>query len=499
VNLEYVNTKCLVSSCFMTDNGRVFQGVGYKDFFPLISEMEFKPTTDIKMIHGGDVCNNIETYDANASNKKLNQFIKEQKKIDVTSGDISIVPTQYLFNFTDFDIVCYDHLNFPSVLPRLESKTLKDMYRGNIVIMTVYRLPTPSNVTSVTGIDKNYLDFILQNNQGLSNTNIKLTNFLKVIQFANESWQQLSYMDNEFKANSIKVTTFSIIHQDAFNHKNRTHSSQQFQDLYINEYDLVLSRESVFQYKNNPAITRNIDSKILKDVVLQGTKYIYLIDRENRLGDRYYNIHSEVTKIPRLSMEASLHQPDGLYTGYYDSVAGTQPDAPIPLDEIDKLDFIYKTMEEAKQGADKSELYNQQLRDKEAGLRHRELELNNSILESKRLAEEARRKNEEDRVRYESEGHVREIEIARLKQEGQRQEASLLSLKRELESRGLKEKTEYETNGYGMRHYFEERKYRHDDARYEHESFIETIKTVAATAGVLATGFMIYKQLSKAS
>lgn len=499
MNLEYVNTKCLVSSCFMTDNGRVFQGVGYKEFHPLISEMEFKATTDIKMVHGKDVCNNIETYDANASNKKLNQFIKEQKKIDVTSGDISIVPSQYLLNFTDFDIVCYNHLNFPITLPRLESKALKDLYRGNMVVMTVYRLPTPSNVTSVTGVDKNYLDSILQNNIGLSNTNVKLANFLKVIEFANNSWQQLSYMDAEFKANSIKVVTFSQIHQDTFNHKNRLHSSQQFQDVYLNEYDIILSRESVFQYKNNPAITRNIDSKILKDVVLQGTKYIYMVDRDNKLGDRYYNIHGDVVKIPKLSLEASLHQPDGLYTGQYDSIAGTQPDAPIPLDQIDTIDFIYKTIEEAEQGANKSEIFNQQLRDKESQMRHRELELNNGILENKRLAEEARRRNEEDRIRYEHEAHTREVEIARLKQEGQRQEANLMSLKRELESRGLKEKTEYETNGYGMRHYFEERKYRHDDTRYERETYIETIKTVAATAGVLATGFMIYKQLNKSS
>lgn len=497
MNLEYIDTKCMISACYFTDNGKVIQGPGYKEFNPLISEVEIKATSDIKMIHGIDVRNNIDTYDSNASNKRLNQFVKEQKKIDVTSGDISITPSFHLFNFTDFDLVCYNQLNFPSTLPRLESKALKDLYRGNVVIMTVYRLPTPANVKAITGVDKNYLDTILQSNRGLGGTNVKLENFIKVIQFAYDGWEDVSVMDAEHSANSIKVVTFSFIHQDSFNHKNRTQTDQQYQDLYVNNYDFLLTRESVFQYKNNPAITRNVDSKILKDVVMQGTKYIYMIDRDNRLGDRFYNIHGRVTRIPKLPPQSTLHQPDGLYTGNYDSVAGTQPDAPVSLDDIDKLDYIYKTMEEAEQGANKSELFAQQLREKESIVRHRELELNNSIIESKRLTEEARRRSEEERLTYERENHAREAEITRLKLDGQRQEADLLRLKRELESAGLREKNEYETSGYGMKHFFEERKYRHDDHRFERESFIETIKTVAATAGVLATGFMIYKQLNK--
>jgi hypothetical protein len=49
-----------------------------------------------------------------------------------------------------------------------------------------------------------------------------------------------------------------------------------------------------------------------------------------------------------------------------------------------------------------------------------------------------------------------------------------------------------------MKNYFDERKYVRDDIRYERDSSLETLKTVAATAGVIATGFLVLKQLGKA-
>ena len=63
-------------------------------------------------------------------------------------------------------------------------------------------------------------------------------------------------------------------------------------------------------------------------------------------------------------------------------------------------------------------------------------------------------------------------EILRLKRE---QSRSLQELKRELENRGLKEKTAYETDGYGMKKFFEERKSQRDEVKFERESHIQLI------------------------
>lgn len=465
MSIEYIETSCSVTACYMTDGDKkVYQGDHYNFYHPIISSIEFKPTTDIKMVHATDVCNNIDTFDANASNKRLNQRVREEKKIDVTMGDIMGNPFQAILNFTDFDLVSYNSLNFPTLLPPLETKALKEMYRGRVVIMSVYSLPTPANVMSVTGTDHNYLDFTLRQYRNRTNISIKTKNLINIYEFANKCWMNLSTMDRDYTANSIKIVTFSCIHQDMFINQKSTEEGKNYQDLYVQDYDLLFTKDSILNYKINPSMNKSLDSNVLKNIVLHGSKYIYIVDRENTIGDRYINIHGEVRKIPRLAKHECGYQSDGLYTGTYDSNNGVIPDAITNLSEINNLDFIYTTVEEAKHGANKSELFNQQLN--------------------------------EQRQRYEAERLQQEAEINRLKNLGHKQEVEFQTFKRDLESKTMREKNEYDTKGYGMKSYFDERKYQYEDISYQRESYIETLKTIASVSGVIATGYLIYSKLS---
>lgn len=489
MNLEFIQTKQQIACCFMKDGGRIFEGPGFKNYIPLLNELEFQTTTDLKMVHKKDVCNNIETYDENNSNKKLSPGVKEAKKIDVTMGDINITPTQILFNFTDFDIVSYNSHNFPMTLPKLESKTLKDLFRGNIVLMTVYRLNNPNRVIEVTGIDKNYLVDILDKNKHRNRNNSRFSNFLNVIEYAQQCWEEIDYFKPEYKCNNITVVTFTILSGEVFLFKDRNTNTQQYQSVLLTEHDILLTRDSVFQHKDNPCIDRHMDISGMKGKIFDGSKFIYLIDKDNHLEDRYYISYGDIEKIPKITNGSTNHQPDGLYIGRYNANLGVTVDQPIPLDKIDTLDYVYRTVEEAKRGADKAELYNQELKEREARIRERELELKNI--------------NVVNKTEYESMIHNLRIENEEIKakatKELQQHEAEFLKFKRSLESSSLREKTRYENDGYSMKHYFDERKHRYDDVKYERETFVESLKTVAATAGVLATGFMIYKQLNKAS
>lgn len=491
MNLEYIDASCFITACYMSDGDKkIYPGEYYNYYHPIISEVEFKPTTDIKMVHGIDVRNNIETFDSNASNKRLNQRVKEEKKIDVTMGDIMAAPSHAILNFTDFDLVAYNSLNFPVILPPLETKALKEMYRGQIVIMTIYRLPTPANVMSITGTNHNYLDVILKQHHNRTNVSIKTKNLIKVLEFANKCWGDLSTMDRDYTANSIKVVTFSNIHQDLFLNQKSTESGKNYQDLYINDYDLLLTKNSILNYKINPSMNKSLDHGIFKDVVLHGLRYIYIVDRENSISDRYINIYGEVRKIPKLTKQECGYQNDGLYTGTYDSNTGIIPDTFVSLSEINNLDFIYTTIEEAQHGANRAELFNKELNEQRQRHAQEELRLAAEASNSKRLLEEQRQK-------YETERLAQEAEINRLKLERERQEAKFQSLKHNLESRLLREKNNHERWNYGMKNYFDERKYERENTSYKHESYIETLKTIAATAGVLATGFMLYSKLKK--
>jgi len=485
MSLEYIETVCSVTACYLTDgDNKVYPGENYEYYHPFISDVEFKPTTDIKIVHANDVCNNIDAFDANASNKRLNQRVKEEKKIDVTMGDINVAPSQVMLNFTDFDLVCYNSLNFPTVLRPLDTKALKELYRGRVLIMTIHRLPTPANVERITGTNHNYIDIMLRHHNNRTNINVKTKNLINVLEFANKCWINLSKVDRDYSANSIKVVTFSLIHQDAFINKKSTESGKDYHDLYITDYDLLLTKDSILNYKINPAMNKSLDSNVLKDVVLHGSRYIYIVDRENAIGDRYVNMHGDVKKIAKLSKGEYDYHSDGLYTGIYDSKLGIMPDTMVKLSEINTLSYVYPTIEEALHGANKSELFNQQLT--------------------------------EQRQKYEAERLHKEAEITRLKNLGHQQETEFQAFKRDLEgqllrekndyarerneyeSRLLREKNNYESKGYGMKSYFDERKYERDDVSYARESNIETLKTVASVCGVLATGYLIYTKLAKA-
>lgn len=481
MNLDFIKIKQHIVSCYMIEEGgKLFEGPGFKGYTDLVKLFSFAEKSEFKMVFASNVNESLEMYDAHHTTKRLNNTVIENKKIDITAGDICVSPTQIILNLTDFPVVCYNQYNFPTTLPRLENKALNDKFRGNIVLLTIHRLNNPKRVSDVTGNPKSYLQDLLDKNRSRAREpDSRFDNYMSVLQFANDSWEKLNYFDPDFNCNMITVVTAASIPGDVFRAQNRIGGSRdENRSVMLADHDLLFTKDPVFYPKENPSIGKYFDLAEFKSKIMAGSKFIYMIDRNNKKQDRWYYSHGTVELIPKITSGDLSLQADGLYFGQYDETVGIKIEAPIPLDEIDKLSFVYANKEEAEKGANRAEQRRQELNELEASLREREL-----LLQSQ---------NFDKKEEYEKKLNDLRLENERIKNDFQRE-----AHERELRFTELKRGTEREN--FTMKSYFDERKYEREDVSYQRESYIETLKTVAATAGVIATGFVIYKQFAKSN
>lgn len=107
------------------------------------------------------------------------------------------------------------------------------------------------------------------------------------------------------------------------------------------------------------------------------------------------------------------------------------------------------------------------------------------------------------RVKAESEERVRRIELEnkqrqiaydeRLREMDLRHQSALKEFKLQEESNKLQTSSEkFRFDLLGM-----ENKHRYEVEKYGRDSTVETLKTIGSVAGLLAGGYVIYKQLSK--
>lgn len=486
MSLHFTNIEVEVSCCFMHENGNVVTGPAFNEFKPLLTELEFNATTDIKMVHNTDVCLNIDTIDDRNTNKILSRNIKESKKLDVSINDINIGSTDLVFNFTDFNIVTYNKYNIPMMLAPLDNKILRDKYRGKIVFMTIHRLNNPAIVSDMAGINKNYIKDIKEKTRYRKLVNSKFNDFCKVIDFADLAWDDVDYLSQDYKCNTIKVVTIGMLDGDRLINNNVTTS------ILIMNKDILITRDNLFSYKENPSLNNEVDITAFKDKIIPNSRFLYIIDNDDNIGDRYYNVNGLTERIPKI--KNSQHAGNGLYNATFTEDFNIKIEEYVPIEKLDEVKYVYRTREEAEYGANKVELYNQQIKQKEAKLKETEmhykqmeLELQNTIIKNKeeyeRLSHEVKKeqdlfKKEQDRLKAEYDDRVRQ------------KEEDYLKLKHKLDRGSGRNKLKQDKESYRMKNEY-------DNIKYKRDSTLETIKTVAAVAGVIATGFVLYNKLSK--
>ena len=426
MHISFANLESKIVSMFMTNNGSIFKGNGYDEYLPLLEEFEFKPTSELKLVHKKDVYLNIDTYDSTTSNKQLNDEIKRTKKIDISSNDVLVDGSEIVLNFTDRNIVVYNKYNIPHLCLPLENKVLREKYRGNIIILTIHRLNNPNIISDIFNNDKSYIKVLKEAVRYKKNN--KYDEFKKVIDFVDENWDKVDYFSNDFRSSSIKVITVSKVDGNSFMPGNEKYTNA----LFLINKSLLFTCDSIYHHKDNPYVGNDVDLAQFKVNVIPGSKFIYIVDNKDKL-----NINDDC------SINVEEH-----YT----------------LEELDKSNFIYKTIEEAETGADKTTLLAQQNKARELELQSKTIENQNaSILLKKADFEE---KSLLLKQKYEE-------------------------MKTKLEESALLEKFFYDKNHYKMKNDYEEDKYKRDTT-------VETLKTIASVAGVIATGYVIIKQFKKA-
>jgi hypothetical protein len=227
----------------------------------------------------------------------------------------------------------------------------------------------------------------------------------------------------------------------------------------------------MFAYKENPSLHNDIDLSEFKKNIMPGTKFMYIIDNDDVLSDRYHNLYGETVKVPKFKSNNGIM--NGLYIVTIQDDFSIKVDTYYKIEEIDSVNFIYKTKEEAETGANKLDLLNNELKEKELAMQHNliiakenyEKTIHNLKLENEKIKSEYEIKAKEDELKFNE-------------------------IKRKLEQMSISDKIYYDRNHYKIKNDYEEESYRRD-------SFIESLKTVAALSGIVTTGFLLYRQLTK--
>ena len=467
MSLSFLNAVPDIVCGFMSENGVIYKGNDFNDYVPILEEMEFKTTSEIKFIHDNNVCLNIDTYDERSTNKKLNQAIKKNKKLDVTANDINVGGTDLVLNFTDMNLVIYNKYNIPHMLTPLDNEVLRNKYKGKVVFLTIHRLNNPNIVSDIYNNSKNYLSTLKESTKFKKNINHKYDEFNRVIDFAEKCWNETDYLSNDFRCNSIKIVTAFAVNSDVIVPGNES----SFTNIVILNKNLLLTRDTMFAYKENPNNNSDVDLSQFKTEILPGTKFTYIIDNEDVLSDRYLNQFGDTIKIPKFKSKKQLI--NGLYVVSVQENFTLKVDKFYKIEEVDTAEFVYKTQEEAEQGADKSALFAQEIKEKELNMQH-------TILQAKENYEvktlQLKKENEELKAEHERKTKADELKFA--------------ELKREIERIGLNDKVNYDRSHYGMKNHYERESYNRDSA-------LETLKTVGGICGVAVAGIALYGRFAK--
>lgn len=386
----------------------------------------------LKFYNKADVKDTVETTE----NRFNGTYTCKGGLIPILQNDLTLGKVRMVLNFSGYDLVFHMPDGSLKLFPSMEYKEQLQHYRGCVVIMEMTAHNTIDLVAERTGV-VNYMDAMLYDAKTM-NVEKSLV-YREVVQHLSKLYER---NDEVFggKSNSIKVVTGLVITADLFTHDEQVLLSAM--DNILISTDL----SSVTKVGTNPYCKDNIDIPAkIKDVSKEAVT-VYIVDNRDMIGDRFYNLAGEVRKIPKIK--------DGnLVDGLYFLTDGSSIDNKLhtALHELDKCEFIYKSVEDAVDGS------NLTMRSKA------ELERLKMQMDSERLAEEAK--------------HRREL----LDLEAKRQ-ADKLEYERMLND--IKFERERELSDMDMR----SRRYKHeiDEIKYVRESNTEMIKTVGAAMGVLS-------------
>lgn len=474
---------------YNTATFRVHVEERHRGYIPLFDLFTLNHTAELRFTDTVDKAKEIVSYDRTLSNKTLSKDVVRSKRIDITQNDVYMSPIRIVLNFTNKDITLSDDSEFRKTFSRLEQDKFEE-YSGKVLIFTVYTLNTPTHIYDTTG-NGNYFEPIINT---LSNkNNPKLIDTVKAYKFANDNWFRFNKRDNGLIANSIKVISLQVIPEEEFAKE----------PVWLENLGWVVSNETIFNLQDNPAaIIGNTGIKDIREIFPNNSFMCYLVDNEDFIGDRYINVAGHVKRINKIKNRS---MPNGLY---FADKGSSDPTGEMfcKLEDIDKNEYVYKSIEEANNGANLRKRYTDEIETAKTQLEAIRIEASADLIRVKaeHEIEIARLKAELEREKA-----VTERERAQVDREKSKAEIESIDRKREFET--VKNNNEIVKNNIDVerdaaklisdvfKHELDKRslgnKYQYETEKYRRDTTVETLKTLAAVAGLVSTGILIWNKI----
>lgn len=471
-----------------SQNGETFWTTDGQRFLPLVKLFSLAERSDLTLANIESPANDIETYNSKDPHYSLSRAVVTNKRMDVSAGDLTIGSTRMVLNFTDQPVVMKTRSDIPKMFLPLRNEQLRDWY-NKVMVLSFHSFNVPSTIREISGIT-NYFENLrierIQRGEGKSTTT-------KMLEFLSQCWQSFNPdVVKTLTTNSIKLV---MVHE--YLSADFMQDGKEVADLYCTESGLHFRRTSnILELPTHP---KHNDTLIANRQIVETMRdngiSCFIVDNHDRIGDRYINFAGQVRLVPK---SKSPNQLDGLYIASVNGSKSLDSDSFTPLEAIDECPYVYKSQEEALQGADRRMQAQQEFELNKLGMSMEATQMQQELIKMRHQFEQ-----EALRVKAESEERVRRIELEnkqrqiaydeRLREMDLRHQSALKEFKLQEESNKLQTSSEkFRFDLLGM-----ENKHRYEVEKYGRDSTVETLKTIGSVAGLLAGGYVIYKQLSK--
>lgn len=427
------------------------------------------------------VFQNVNYYDDKITINNRSKDISLYGKMPVTASDLIMNSVNFVVNLSDTTILIRDSYNIPKMFEPVAFPKITESNKGNVLIFTVHYLSSISFIKAKYNLD-NYISFL--NDSYSSSTNPMLAEMKIVAKYVIDFFNKNNIEEVVVNSSStIKVVTVTRINMDIINNTSDTHSGK-ISNFNLPNKNVVLSIGSFIKAKEHPALIVNYKlTEEVFDKLKSGIVKIFIVDKDDKISDRYLSLAGKTIRVPKVK---KVELKDGLYLingsdsdNIHDNTRVADNNFITDLDTIDTVKYLYKTREEAETGANKIQAYRDNLElDRLAAL--------NEIEESKTKLLILRDAFEKEKLEFATNVEKTNKELDLYKMNLEKEAAERKNLFEEL---SIKRKDYFEHIGAHRRDNYESMK-------YERDTTVETLKTVAAVAGVIATGYVIYKKLN---
>lgn len=467
------------------------KSVGY---LPIIEYVTLNRQEEVRFVDGMNKNNEVITYNRHTSSQSLDRNAILKGRIDVSANALLATPVVICLNFTNYNVTFSTPGDHRVTFSPIESSRFEE-YDGKILFFSLMVLNNPKQIRDINGY-ANYLETLIEKySKEVINKNEEM---IELLSYVNDNLHTVELTNKLDRLNGIKVSTLIEVDIDFL-------LSDQEKTLYIENKKWLITLEDIVNAPIHPESSNLLLHGDTAKEIKDNSVVCYIVDNEDLISDRYINFAGCVQRVPKIKNPAL---PNGLYM-INKTEEKINNQLVIKLEDIDTSQFIFKSREEALEGADVSKKYKDELQQKQAELELERLKKQQEVIESKSEAEKivhslktalAEQQLELTRQQHETDmlykAKLREQELA-FEQRIRELKESIDKRKLDHETHSLQNKENHDYFKYRLDRETSYVKSQYESQKYERDSTLETIKTIGGIAGLLAGGFVLYGKLAK--